>query len=433
MRVLLCHNYYQQPGGEDECFHDESRLLESNGHEVVRFTLHNDAITRMKPWTTAFRTIWSRQTYADLREIIRQERPNVMHCTNTFPLISPAAYYAARSEGIPVVQSLHNYRLFCCNVLLLRDGHVCEDCMGKWISWPGVLHACYRQSRAASAVVVALESIHRLARTWTRAVDVYVALSEFSRRKFVAGGLPEKKIIVKPNFVHPDPGPGNGSGGYAVFVGRLSPEKGIDTLIEAWDRLKDPVPLRIVGAGPLDGRVKAAARRNPNIRWLGRRPIDEVLSIVGDAACLLMPSICYEHFPRTIVEAFAKGTPAIASRMGAMAELLKDGHTGLLFAPADCGDLASKVRRLFANPPALATMRANARREYERKYTAEINHRVLTAIYARALEFQAKGVERASLRGFAGERSRLPAAVAGGSHVFQRPSAMTAISKETQG
>ena len=311
--------------------------------------------------------------------------PAVMHCITAFPLLSPAVYYAARAEGVPVVQSLRNYRLLCPNGLFLRDGRVCEDCLGQWVPWPAVLHGCYRGDRAATAVVAAMTAGHRMLRTWTRAVDLYFTPSEFARRKFIQAGMAADRIAVKPNFVAPDPGPGTGRGGGAVFVGRLSPEKGVATLLEAWARLDRPVRLDVVGDGPLGEMVRAAASRDPRIRWLGRRAPEEVLSILGEAACLVMPSTWYETFGRTIVEAFARGTSVVASRLGAMAELVDDGRTGRLFTPADAADLALKVRELLADPAGLGRMREAARREYERKYTADINYRLLIGIYERAV------------------------------------------------
>ncbi len=386
MKILLCHNYYQLPGGEDRVFEDESRMLEENGHEVYRFTRHNDAIRDMSRWEVARRTLWNRDTYRKLRALIRRERPHLMHCTNTFPLISPAAYYAARAEGVPVIQSLHNYRLLCSNVLFLRDGRTCEDCLGKAVPWSSVLHGCYRNSRAASGVVTAMLGIHRMIRTWTRAVNVYVALTEFSRAKFIEGGLPSEKIVVKPNFVHPDPGPGEGRGGYAVFVGRLSPEKGISTLFQAWQCLGGQVPLKIVGDGPLAGQVRDAAGKDPAIEWLGQQPPSAVNSIIGDATCLVLPSLTYENCPKTLLEAYAKGTPLVASRMGATAELVRDGCTGLLFDPGNPIDLAENIRKLIsADPSHRNTMRRSARHEFTSKYTADANCRKLMSIYDRTL------------------------------------------------
>lgn len=382
--ILVCHNYYQQRGGEDQSFEAELELLRSRGHEVVRYTLHNDAIDAMSRWDVAGRTVWNHRTYRDVRALIRQTRPRIMHCTNTFPLMSPAVLYAARHEGVPVIQSIRNYRLGCLNGLFLRNGRVCEDCVGKTIPWPGVAHACYRNSRAASAVVAGALSAHRALRTWIKAVDLYVTLTDFARGKLTELGLPAERIVVKPNFVDPDPGVGAGGGGYAVFAGRLSSEKGIETLLAAWSHEPVPLPLKIVGDGPLRVRVEEIVSRHEGIELLGPRPLPDVLDVIGDATVLVMPSECYETFGRTIVEAFAKGTPVVASQMGAMAELIDHGRTGLHFAPGNSADLARRIRELVTGFRQTGLRRA-AREEYERRYTGTINYQMLAGIYGRAL------------------------------------------------
>jgi glycosyltransferase involved in cell wall biosynthesis len=318
-----------------------------------------------------------------------------MHCTNTFPLISPSAYYAARSQGVAVVQSLRNYRQLCPGGLLLRDSAVCEDCLGKWFAAPAVRHGCYRGSRMASAVVAGMTTWHRMLGTWSSAVDLYFTLTEFAKSRFVAAGWPAEKIVVKPNFIDPDPGIGSGDGGYAVFVGRLSPEKGVGTLLEAWRKLESPLPLKIIGQGPLAEEVQRFSQEHPHVELLGQKPLAEVLQIIGRASFLVMPSIWYETFGRTIIEAFAKGTPVIASRLGAMAELVDDGSTGLLFTPGDADDLAGKVHQLKVNPEQRQALRRAARSEYERHYTADLNHEQLLAIYQRAIKARS-GVSFAS-------------------------------------
>jgi len=302
LKLLLCHNYYQRPGGEDRVFEDEARLLEQHGHEVIRYTRSNDAIHKMSRWEMARRTIWNRDSYLELRDLIRQERPDIMHCTNTFPLISPAAYYAARDEHVPVVQTLQNYRLICPGALLMRDGRVCEDCVGKKIAWPAVLHGCYRGSRSGSACVTTMLAAHGAAGTWRKAVARYVVATDFARQKFVEAGFEATQISVKPNFVEPMPLPGDGNGGYFVFVGRLAQEKGIKTLLEAWSQF--PGKLKILGDGPLASMVEAYASRNNSIEWLGQQPSDVVQQVVGNATALVVPSTWYEGLPLTIVEAF---------------------------------------------------------------------------------------------------------------------------------
>lgn len=385
MKVLLCHNYYQRPGGEDQVFHDERWLLEQHGHEVTVYTKHNDQVAELSRPQLVRDTFWSRATYAELHDLLYWLRPDVMHCTNVFPLISPAAYFAARAAGVPVVQSLHNYRLHCANGYFLRGGRVCEECVGKSIPWPAVRHGCYRDSRAASAVVAGMQAFHRLWGTWRTAVDKFIACSEFARQKLILSGMRAERLVTKPNFVRPDTGAGNGDGGYAVFVGRLSPEKGIDTLLEAWSRLPDRLSLKIVGDGPLAQRVSEAARHDSRIEWLGWQPLEKVLSLVGQASFLLMTSVWYETFGRAIIESFSKGTPAIVSRLGAMAELVSDGRTGLLFDPGNAADLVDKVQQLRRDPVGLQRMRTSCREEYELKYTSEQNYRQLIDIYQQVL------------------------------------------------
>jgi glycosyltransferase involved in cell wall biosynthesis len=386
MKVLAVHNRYQQPGGEDQVFFAETALLESYGHRVVRYTTHNDQVAGMNRLALAGNTLWNLSTYQELRALMRQERPDVAHFHNTFPLVSPASYYAAKAEGVPVVQTLHNYRLLCPDALFFRDGRVCEDCVGKVVPWPGVVHKCYRGSRAASGVVAAMLTTHRALRTWTEMVDVYVALTEFARRKFIEGGLPAGKIVVKPNFVYPDPGPGEGRGGYALFVGRLAPEKGVGTLLAAWERLDGRIPLKVVGDGPLREKAAEAASRQSCVEYLGYRPAEEVHALLKEASTLVFPSEWYETFGRVAAEAFATATPVIAADIGALAELVEHGHTGLRFRPGDPEDLAAHVGWFLSHPEEHARMRREARAEYEAKYTAQRNHQLLLEIYSSALE-----------------------------------------------
>jgi glycosyltransferase involved in cell wall biosynthesis len=389
MKILVAHNFYKQAGGEDQCVAAEVAMLKANGHEVTQYFISNESIDAMSRFELASRTIWSRPSSCELRQLFRMHRPHIAHFHNTFPLISPAAYYAAQAEDVRVVQTLHNFRLCCVNALLFREGKVCEACLGKAIPWRGVIHKCYRANRTASAAVATMIATHRVLGTWRNAVDVYIALSESSRRKLVDGGLPADKIVVKSNFAYPDPGPGAGRGGYAVYVGRLSAEKGIETLINAWRHLEGGPPLKIVGDGPLAGAVQEAATQSTLIQWLRSVPHEAIYELVGEASFLVLPSGCYENFPRVVIEAFAKGTPAIVSKLGAMAEIVDDGHTGLHFKPGDPQDLAEKVRSILADPLKLTRMRQAARQRFDQHFTADANHEALMAIYARAIAGQA--------------------------------------------
>ena len=380
MRVLLVHNFYQRPGGEDQVFLAESRLLRAAGHEVLHHTVHNDEVAERGLVQLARDTVWNSAAADKLHGIVRDAGVEVVHFHNTFPLISPAAYGAVRSAGAAVVQTLHNYRLLCPGALLFRDGRVCEKCVGSRAPVAAVVHGCYRNSRAASGVTAAMLAVHHAAGTWRREVDVYVALTEFGRDKFVRSGLPAERIVVKPHFLPDDPGPGAHEGGHALFVGRLSAEKGVETLLRAWSAA--PVPLRVIGTGPLDPLLAAAPA---GVEWLGQQERPRVLDEMKEAAFLVFPSECYETFGLVAIEAFAAGLPVIAARIGGMHELVRDGETGLLFTPGDAADLAAKVRWAASNPAAMRAMGAAARREYERRYTAETGLGLLTDVYAAAL------------------------------------------------
>ena len=226
LKVLSLHNYYRQSGGEDQVFASEAALLEQNGHTVLRHEEHNDRI-RPVAIGAARDAVWSDTSYRRLQLLARSTAIDVAHFHNTFPQISPSGYYAVRRSGIPVVQTLHNFRLICASATLSRNGSVCESCIETKSLLPAIAHACYRNSRPATAALATMLAVHRAAGTYRKQVDLYIALSEFARRKFIEGGLPQDRIVVKPNFVSPDPGAGEGRGDYALFVGRLSEEKGM--------------------------------------------------------------------------------------------------------------------------------------------------------------------------------------------------------------
>lgn len=394
MRILLVHNYYQQPGGEDQVFSAEGLLLQQHGHDVLRFTKHNDDVRGYDALALARATLWNNGVFDELRALIREHRPNIVHFHNTFPLISPAAYYAARTEGVAVVQTLHNYRLLCPNALFLRNGRVCEDCLGKTIPLPAVLHGCYRDDRMASGAVAAMLAFHRKRGTWNRAVDVYLALTEFARSKFIEGGLPSDRISVKPNFVARDPGVGTHQGNYALFVGRLSAEKGIRTLLHAWTLLGTPIPLKIVGTGPLE---TLGAESPIGVEWIGQRDREDVFALMQDATLLIVPSESYETFGLTIIEAFATGLPVIASQLGAAAEIVRDHETGVLFEPGNPQNLAYRVQWCLENPEITTALGNRGRQEYERKYSADRNYAMLIDAYRCAADRSA--LQAAALSG----------------------------------
>jgi len=407
MRILLVHNRYLQPGGEDAVFEAEKSLLERMGHEVVEFVEDNRRLNGVNPFKVAVDAVWSRESYRKIRELIREKRPDVAHFHNTFLRISPAAYYACKEEGVPVVQTLHNYRLICPGALLMRDGRVCEDCVGKAVAWSGVVHGCWRGSGVQTAVVSSMLTFHLLLKTWQEKVDLYIALTEFARQKFIQGGLPGEKIVVKPNFIasdelgvmsdelrvmsdevklityHPSL---TTQQSYVLFVGRLSPEKGIQTLLRAWKGLKR-IPLKVLGDGPLRKEVEDFIEKEglSYVEVLGHRPRDEVFRLMKEARVLVFPSEWYETFGMTIIEAFACGLPVLASRLGAMEEIVEDGRTGLLFEPGNAEDLAEKVAWAWEHPKELEEMGREARREYKAKYTAERNYEMIMEIYGKVV------------------------------------------------
>ncbi len=391
MRILLVHNAYQQPGGEDVVFEQECELLERTGHRVVTYRRSNreiEAYPALRRLALVPKTIWARDTRQEFARLLLEEKPQLVHVHNTFIMVSPSIYSACQEAQVPVVQTLHNYRLLCPAATFFRDGHVCEECVEHNL-WRGVRYGCYRDSRPVTAVVALMLAVHRRRRTWIGGVNCFVVLSEFARRKFVQGGLPAEKIVVKPNFVHPDPGARVSDGDYALFVGRLSPEKRVSTLLAAWERLHRRIPLLIIGGGPERQQLEweAMQRRLPlyDVHFQGQLPRDQTLAAINGARFLVFSSEWYENFPVTIAEAFACSAPVISARLGAMQELVEDGRTGLHFTPGDPEDLARKVEWAWTHPERMREMGKEARREYEAKYTAEKNYPVLMEIYQRAM------------------------------------------------
>jgi glycosyltransferase involved in cell wall biosynthesis len=390
MKISFFHNYYQFAGGEDQVFQAEQRLLQTHGHQVFQFIRRNDEIKNYSGFgklQLAFRTIYHKKIQDSIRQHLQQAQPDVVHVHNFFPLISPALYDVCREMQIPVIQTLHNYRLVCPNAYLYRNGQICEACLEQKSLLSGVKWGCYRNSRVQSAVVAGMVGIHRRINTWQNKIDNYIALTEFARQKFIQGELPAGKIQMKPNFINPDPGKSDLQRENVVFVGRLSVEKGIITLIDAWKN-NNTIPLKIIGDGPQQTTVSQLVHKNlgKNIELLGRLPTNPVIAQMQQAKFLIFPSEWYEGMPMTILEAFACGTPVVASRLGAMAEIVDDGRTGLLFKPGDADDLAAKVEWAWSHEKQMLEMGKAARKEYELKYTAERNYAMLMDIYQQAID-----------------------------------------------
>ncbi|SEK26630.1 glycosyltransferase family 4 protein [Nitrosovibrio tenuis] len=385
-RILIVHNAYQQRGGEDVVVEAEAELLRQHGHQVELFLRHNSAIGNIGRAALIAQTLWSAPTVKAFDAVVRAFKPDLVHVHNTFPLISPSLYWAAAEARVPVVQTLHNFRLLCPQAMFLRNGRICEDCLGH-PPWRSVIHRCYRNSVTQSAVLATTLAMHRGLNTWHRKVTRYIALNEFCRNKFIEGGLPAERIVVKPNFVDAGDSVRGDRSGF-LFVGRLSVEKGVDVLARAASRLTD-VHIRVVGAGS----EHATLRDVPGVELLGTLPGAQVREQMQQATALVFPSICYETFGLVAVEAFASGTPVIASRIGTLPNLVEEDVTGLLFSPGDAADLANKMRWAQLNPEQMAAMGSTARACYETKYAAARNYHELMAIYRDAIE-EVKGKQQ---------------------------------------
>jgi glycosyltransferase involved in cell wall biosynthesis len=389
VKVLIVHNSYQQPGGEDVVAGREAALLRQAGHEVMEYRRSNHELRALSPWgklTFPKQVIWAGESVRDLRALIHREKPQIAHFHNTFLMISPSAYQVCQEMSIPVVQTLHNYRFLCPRADFFRNGHICEECLGKTPPWPGVVYGCYRGSRAQTAVVATMLTVHRWLKTWDEQVDAYIALTEFARQKFIQGGLPAEKILLKPNFVDPDPGLRVGIGDYALFVGRFSPEEKVLTLLKAWQKIEG-IRLKLVGGEAHELRIRQFPGEFAleKVEFLGRRTRDQVFALMKEARLLIFPSEWYEAFPLVLAEAFACGVPVVATRLGAMAEIVEEGRTGLFFTPGDSDDLSAKVQWAFAHPQEMAQMGRRARQEFEAKYTGERNREGLLNIYRIAI------------------------------------------------
>lgn len=388
MRVLMVHNFYQHWGGEDQSTQEELNLLRQYGHEVEFYSRHSDDIKKFSKPRMAllfFEPTWSLRTYRELSETIQRFKPDIIHCQNFFMLVSPSLYYAAAKHNVPVVQSLRNFRLMCPIGLFLRDGHICEECLEHSLL-RSIQYGCYRGSKGQTASVALMLKTHRLMNTWKTKVHGYIALTEFVRQKYIQGGLPAEKIVVRPNFMGKIPDVSHEPREYALYVGRLSNEKGVKTLIEAWRHIPD-LPLKLLGEGDLMPWAQDYIQQHnmTNVELVGFVKSDKVLDYQRKAKFLVMPSVWYETFGRVILEASALGTPSIVSNLGAMAEVVDDGKTGLVFAPGDAEDLARKVRHAIDHPDLLAEWGRNARAKLETQYNIETAHTRLIEIYEQVI------------------------------------------------
>lgn len=380
MHILVYHNSYRQPGGEDHVFREEAQMLESRGHRVTRVEVSNHDIHERRALNTLISTSWNTREYRRVFEMVSELKPDIVHVHNDFALASPAVYHAARKAGATVVHTLHNFRNLCANGLLFRDNRVCEDCLDCGSPMPGVTNRCYRGSLPASLAVAGRTLVHRHLGTYKRVIDQFIAPTQLVKDLHVRGGFPEDRIAVKPHFVPRQPETGNGRGGYALFVGRLTKEKGLDVLLKAWRQVPDHIPLWVVGSGEMRPDVLAASDQFKHIRFLGPQPPDKVHGLMADALCTLVPSPVYESFGRVTIESFSHGTPVIASAHGASAELIDHGSTGYLVEPGNETLLADRVTQ-SAHDLSGDRMRKACRDTYMRRYTEQANYTRLVKIY----------------------------------------------------
>ena len=396
--VLVVHNRYREPGGEDVVVAAETALLAAHGHRVEQLIVDNrdlDASGLRGRLRLATRTVWSHDAARRVADAATAMSADVVHVHNFLPQLSPSIHGAARATGAAVVQTLHNYRLICPAATLFREGRPCQDCRSLPIAIPAVVHACYRGSRAETAVVVAMLAVHRTRHTWARDVDAFVALTPFSADRLSAGGIPRARIAIKPNFTEaPAARPDLPRSGF-LFAGRLSEEKGIGVLLEAWRRANVPTTLRIAGDGPLADVVEAAARADPRIEPLGRLDAEALGSEMRRARALAFPSVWFEGLPMTIIEAFANRLPVIAFGQGSMPDVVEHDRTGLLAKPGSADDFAGALRQLDGDAALAARLGADAAVVHQARYTPDVNHGLLLAVYDRAIAHRNREVVRA--------------------------------------
>ncbi len=398
MKIIQVHNYYQQAGGEDSVVSAEKKMLIDAGHQVITYYKNNDDISGFRSMLlTSVKTIWNPATVIEFRKLLKKDRPDVVHCHNTFPLISPAIYWACAKESIPVVQTLHNYRLLCPSANLFFKGEIYESSIGKLFPWQAVRDRVYRNSRVGTLVVASMLFLHRIIGTWKNKVTLYIALTQFHKEKMIEGGLPENLIMVKPNFISEEPEIMISDSlnieinrPILLFVGRLSPEKGCSLLIHAWKKVeqknkKKPI-LLIAGDGPeknlLENLCNSLSLKE--IRFLGLQSREQIQYLMAKADLLIFPSLWYEGFPMTIVEALNRGLPVVASNIGSMRSIIVDGINGFKFKPGDIDDLTDCIKNVLENSNELKEIRDRMLNKPNSEYKSSGNLESLLQIYKKA-------------------------------------------------
>jgi glycosyltransferase involved in cell wall biosynthesis len=394
MRILQLHNRYREAGGEDSVVRDETRLLRAAGHEVIEHHVSNPT-GRLATAGALTLSPSNPMSARAVKRVVASQRPDVAHIHNTWYSLSPSVVPALKHSGVPVVVTLHNYRLFCVNALLFRDGRPCEECVGTH-PWRGVQHRCYRDSAVASVFAASTIAIGRARRTWSTGVDRFVAPSWFLRDKLVAGGIPAETITVKPHGVD-DPGPRStppSSSRSVLFLGRLSHEKGADTLLDAWAaRGASRLELVLVGDGPLRERLEA--RGVGGVRFAGWQSPADVARLLLGARALVFPSVCYENLPRAVIEAMAAGLPVLASDHGGPAELVRD--LGPEWTAAAGSEQAwAGALAVLDDDTVVDIAGARARATFERQYTEAASLTGLLEVYGSVLRGAAGGAAGAT-------------------------------------
>lgn len=389
MKVLQLHTRYLVPGGEETALANETSLLVEHGVDVVQSVYHDPLVDTYNLWKKtriAFSSFWSPSFDRSILETIREENVDIVHVHNFFPFV-PVSGLRTASRHVPVVMTLHNYRLICPQVNMFRAGKPCTECLGRTLKYPALKHACYRNSLSATIGHMLTLQGHAFLKTWSERITLFIALSEYQKSLYVAEGFDEERIVIKPNFVAPDPGCSFEKNNVACFVGRLSPEKGIELLFSA-GRYFDKILIHIAGEGEVE--MRSPDYDGQKYHLLGKLSREDVFSLLQNARFLVYPSLSYEGLSMTIIEAFACGTPVIVSSHGSSAELVDDGRTGLHFRPGDARDLAEKIKWAWDHPEIMIVMGKEARKEYELKYTGGKNIRLLLDIYDRALKKHGK-------------------------------------------
>jgi glycosyltransferase involved in cell wall biosynthesis len=387
MKILIVHNRYQQQGGEDTVVAAEEWLLRSNGHQVELFQADNDHIQgALSAGLVAVQSIYSFSGKRRMHEALRKFQPDLVHVHNFFPTLSPSIFVACSEAEVPVVHTLHNYRIQCAVNSLYRAGQVCEECVLSQSFLPGIRHACYRSSRIGSAVVGFTMALHDQIGTWSSRISAYIALTKFAAEKLARFRIPPDKLFVKPNFTI-DRGAGSGEGNYALFAGRLTLEKGIQTIIDADLAGALCMDVVVLGDGPMRPALEQAAGRiGSRLKVKGFIRKDEMSAWMKDAKALLMTSLWYEPGdPLVMIEAFCAGLPVVASNIGHAAATVRAEGVGMLYAPGDHIELAASLQKLADHPDNTNLMRQNARNYYLATHSPEKNYERLMEIYAQAM------------------------------------------------